>query len=320
MALALLSEFWQTGLLPTTATFGAATSACEHGSDWPQALSLLSVMQTWGPAPNLIVFNATISACEKGHEWPRALHLLGRMREGLCLPDVVSCTAAASACAGARRWARALGLLRLMQQYREQPDMLTYTAGMDACENSSQAAPALGLLPRVGRHLLGPLGCALRPAGSPAARARAAGLALGAAELLRRGGLPAPGPERLLLRRVAAPVLARLRRLRCGPPPAAPAGGRLADDVLQPQPSLGPCLSASGLDVLCLGCQEVGDRPQGPGAPTAVEGNALGAAAKPGADAVVTWLRYSLTSAGRAWPDGLECRGLLVGSGGSVIW
>ena len=132
MALYLLSQMPEAGVVPDQISFHAGISACEKGGEWQMALQLLSQMPAASVVPDQLSFNAGICACKKGGEWQMALHLLSHMPAAGVEPSEISFSACIKSCGTARIWELALYLFASIRENQLQPGVASYGQAIDA--------------------------------------------------------------------------------------------------------------------------------------------------------------------------------------------
>lgn len=129
---------------PDVVSYTAAISAC--GTEWRTALELLAEMRGKGVAPNSFTFNAVMTACDRGGQWRMALALFEKMRAAGVAPDVISYAAAIQACGRGGQARRALDFLDEMRHAGMVPNVIVYNSAITACANKGLWEKALELL------------------------------------------------------------------------------------------------------------------------------------------------------------------------------
>lgn len=129
---------------PDVVSYTAAISAC--GTEWRTALELLAEMRGKGVAPNSFTFNAVMTACDRGGQWRMALALFEKMRAAGVAPDVISYAAAIQACGRGGQARRALDFLDEMRHAGMVPNVIVYNSAITVCANKGLWEKALELL------------------------------------------------------------------------------------------------------------------------------------------------------------------------------
>ena len=133
------------GIEVNTKSYTAAIMACGNGGNWQMALSLLEEMDQYGVLISDFTYNACISACEKSGKWEIALELLEEMISLGIEPGTITYSACISACARDFRVDVALDLFQSMKNKMIPTNTIVYSALIDICAQCERRSVAIEL-------------------------------------------------------------------------------------------------------------------------------------------------------------------------------
>ena len=144
LAVSLVHELTQRGMIPDVFSFSGAVRACSRdgvSNRWRQPGEILSFASRREASCNTVMYNCVLSACERGGSWVQAGCILGEMALLQSRPDVVSLTTAISTCRD--DWMEAL---QALGRLRVRPNLLTCNALLSSCSSASRWESGMALL------------------------------------------------------------------------------------------------------------------------------------------------------------------------------
>lgn len=136
IAIQLLQEASDRGLLMNVVGYNAAISACAKAGDWKRATGLLNQLDSHDnnathPQPDHVTYGTVLSACEKGEQWDLVLEYATAMHERNLDLDALAITSVLKACQQLGLAREALYYLQMMKNTTFSENYVRKTSGWE---------------------------------------------------------------------------------------------------------------------------------------------------------------------------------------------